>query len=176
MIGYKAMRYENVRVSIDLTTSIDFQLRTEILDLGEELTVVAERPMVTRDLTATTAVIGAEQLSALPVTEVNEAIELQAGLIKDSGGGFHIRGGRSGEVSFWIDGMPVTDVYDGGTVVDVNTSMVQELQVVSGAFNAEYGQAMSGIVNIATKGAAINSEAASHLISVTMPAAIPANL
>lgn len=152
MIGYKAMRYENVRVSIDLTTSIDFQLRTEILDLGEELTVVAERPMVTRDLTATTAVMSADQIASLPVTEVNEAIELQAGLIKDAGGGFHIRGGRSGEVSFWIDGIPVTDVYDGGTVVDVNTNMVQELQVVSGAFNAEYGQAMSGIVNIATKG------------------------
>jgi len=152
MIGYKSVRIENVRVSIDLTTTMDFQLSSEILDLGEEITVVAERPMVTKDLTATTAVMSADQIAALPVTEVNDAIELQAGLIKDAGGGFHIRGGRSGEVSFWIDGMPVTDVYDGGTVVDVNKNMVQELQVVSGAFNAEYGQAMSGIVNIATKG------------------------
>jgi outer membrane receptor for ferrienterochelin and colicin len=151
MIGYKAFRYENVRVSIDLTTTIDFQLRTEILDLGEEVTVVAERPMVIKDLTATTAVMNAEQIASLPITEVNEAIELQAGLIRDAGGGFHIRGGRSGEVSYWIDGMPVTDVYDGGTVVEVNKDMVQELQVISGAFNAEYGQAMSGVVNIATK-------------------------
>ena len=150
MLGYQTMTYENVRVSIDLTTRINFNLSSEVL-AGQEVTVVAERPMVTRDLTATTAVVGAEEISALPVTEVNEAIELQAGLVKDAGGGFHIRGGRSGEVSFWIDGVPVTDVYDGNAVVNVNKDMVQELQVVSGAFNAEYGQAMSGIVNIATK-------------------------
>lgn len=151
MIGYKVVRYENVRVSIDLTTTINFQLGGEVLELGEEITVVAERPMVTKDLTATTAVMGAEQIAALPVTEITEAIELQAGLVKDAGGGLHVRGGRNGEISYWIDGIPVTDVYDGGTVVEVNKDMVQELQVVSGAFNAEYGQAMSGIVNIATK-------------------------
>lgn len=151
MIGYKAVRIENVRVSIDLTTTIDLQLGSEVLELGEEVIVVAERPMVTKDLTATTAVMDADEIAALPVTEINEAIELQAGLIKDAGGGLHVRGGRSGEVSYWIDGIPVTDVYDGGTVVEVNKDMVQELQVVSGAFNAEYGQAMSGIVNIATK-------------------------
>ena len=152
MIGYKATRYENVQVSIGLTTTIDFKLRTEILDIGEEITIIAERPKVIRDLTATTAVVTAEQIASLPVTEISQAIELQAGIVRGAGGGFHVRGGRSGEVSFWIDGMPVTDVYDGGTVVDVNKNMVQELQVVSGAFNAEYGQAMSGIVNIATKG------------------------
>ncbi len=151
MIGYKTMRFENVRVSIDLTTVIDFKFSSEILDLGQEVTVVAERPMVTKDLTASTAVMAADQIAALPITEVSEAIELQAGLVKDASGGLHIRGGRSGEVSYWINGMPVTDVYDGGTVVEVNKDMVQELQVVSGAFNAEYGQAMSGVINIATK-------------------------
>ena len=46
----------------------------------------------------------------------------------------------------------MTDVFDGGTIVDVNTSAISEdASWVSGAFNAEYGQAMSGIVNIVTK-------------------------
>ncbi|MBN2103692.1 carboxypeptidase-like regulatory domain-containing protein [bacterium] len=151
MIGYNSLRVENVNVSVDFTTDLDIELTTTILESGETVTVTAERPMVVRDLTATTAVVGAEEIEALPVTEVGEAIELQAGLVKDAGGGIHVRGGRSGEISYWIDGIPVTDVYDGGTVVDVNKNMVQELQVVSGAFNAEYGQAMSGIVNITTK-------------------------
>ncbi|MGQ9854428.1 MAG: TonB-dependent receptor, partial [Candidatus Oleimicrobiaceae bacterium] len=151
MIGYSPMRVENVRVSIDLTTEIDFKLSSAVLELGEAVTVVAERPMVVKDLTASTAVMGSEEMKALPVTEVHEALALTAGLVRDAGGGLHIRGGRSGEISYWIDGIPVTDVYDGGTVVDVNKNMVQELQVVSGAFNAEYGQAMSGIVNISTK-------------------------
>lgn len=151
MIGYKELVIEDVRVSVDLTTEINFPLEPTVLEIGETVTIKAIRPMVVKDLTASTAVVGAEQISALPVTEISEALELQAGLVKDSGGGLHIRGGRSGEISYWIDGMPVTDVYDGGTVVDVNKNMVQELQVVSGAFNAEYGQAMSGIVNITTK-------------------------
>ena len=73
-------------------------------------------------------------------------LSLQAGFVSGS-----LRGGRSGEVAYWIDGVPITDAYDGGQVVEVNKSFVQELQLVSGAFNAEYGQAMSGIVNISTK-------------------------
>ncbi|MBN2416314.1 TonB-dependent receptor [bacterium] len=149
-IGYSTTKVENVRVMTDLTTTIDIYLEPGGLT-GQTVTVVAERPIVQKDLTATTAVVGSEEIRNLPVTEIADAVELQAGLVKDAGGGLHVRGGRSGEVSYWIDGVPVTDMYDGGTVVDVNKDMVQELQVVSGAFNAEYGQAMSGIVNITTK-------------------------
>jgi outer membrane receptor for ferrienterochelin and colicin len=151
LLGYKDLRMENVRVSVDLTTEINFPLESTVLDIGESVTVTAQRTMVVKDLTASTSVIGAGEMSALPVTEVSEAVELQAGLVKDSGGNLHVRGGRKGEISYWIDGVPMTDVYDGGTIVDVNKEMVQELQVISGAFNAEYGQAMSGIVNITTK-------------------------
>jgi outer membrane receptor protein involved in Fe transport len=151
LLSYKDMRVENVQLSVDLTTEIDFPLESTILDIGESVTVMAQRKMVVKDLTASTAVVGANQMAALPVTEVKEAVELQAGLVKDSGGNLHVRGGRTGEISYWIDGVPVTDAYDGGTVVEVNKEMVQELQVISGAFNAEYGQAMSGIVNITTK-------------------------
>ena len=151
LLSYKDLRVENVQLSVDLTTEIDFPLESTVLDIGESVTIMAQKKMVVKDLTATTAVVGANQMAALPVTEVKEAVELQAGLVKDSGGNLHVRGGRSGEISYWIDGVPVTDAYDGGTVVEVNKEMVQELQVISGAFNAEYGQAMSGIVNITTK-------------------------
>lgn len=151
MLGYRNLRIENVRISVDLTRELDIALEETVLDLGESVTVTAQKPMIVKDLTASTAVVGKEELSILPVTEIGEAIELQAGLIKDSGGNLHVRGGRKGEIGFWIDGIPVTDVYDGSTVVEVNKEMVQELQVISGAFNAEYGQAMSGIVNITTK-------------------------
>jgi outer membrane receptor protein involved in Fe transport len=151
VIGYRELRVENVHVSIDLTTHQDFSLEETVLEAGETVTIVATRPMVVKDLTASTAVVGSEEIENLPITEINEAVQLQAGLVQDAGGGLHIRGGRTGEISYWIDGIPVTDVYNGGSVVEVNKNMVQELQVVSGAFNAEYGQAMSGIVNIATK-------------------------
>ena len=151
MIGYKDIHVEDVHVSVDLTTEVNMSMISTVVESGEAVTVTAERPMVIKDLTATTAVMDANEISALPVSEIAEAVELQAGLVKDAGGGLHVRGGRNGEISYWIDGIPVTDVYDGGSVVEVNKDMVQELQVVSGAFNAEYGQAMSGIVNITTK-------------------------
>lgn len=145
-VGYQTVDISNVVVSIDLTTTIDFQLSDATLEVAEAITITAERPVVKKDLTATTAVVGDKEIEALPVTEVSEVLELQAGYVDG-----HLRGGRSGEIAYWIDGIPVTDAYDGGTVVDVSKDMVQELQVVSGAFNAEYGNAMSGIVNIATK-------------------------
>ena len=113
---------------------------------ADEVNVVAARPLITKDLTASTAIINSDMISNLPVTEVSEILELQAGFVQG-----HLRGGRAGEVAYWVDGIPMTDVFDGGTIVDVNTNAIAEMQVISGAFNAEYGQAMSGIVNIVTK-------------------------
>jgi len=145
-VGYNKRTTANVNVSIDQTTTIDIQMTSTVLDVSEEVVVTAERPLVQRDQTAKTAVVGGDQISALPVTEVAQVLSLQAGYVGGS-----LRGGRSGEVAYWIDGVPITDSYNGTNVVEVNKNLVQELQLVSGAFNAEYGQAMSGIVNIATK-------------------------
>lgn len=150
-IGYSAKEYSSVKVNIDLTTSLDFQLADESIQLGEEIIVTATKPLVQKDQTATTAVVGDELISELPVTEIGDVLSLQAGVVVSSSGAIHVRGGRAGQIAYQIDGVPVTDAYDGGTVVDINTSAVQEMQVISGAFNAEYGQALSGVVNIVTK-------------------------
>lgn len=146
-IGYNAQIVQGVKVSIDLTTEINFQLMETSIQLKEEVVVVATKPLVTKDLTSSTAIIGSDEISVLPVTEFQEVLSLKAGIVGDG----NVRGGRKGEVVYAIDGVPVTDVYDGSTVVDVSTSSIQELQFVSGAFNAEYGKALSGYVNIATK-------------------------
>lgn len=145
-LGYGSQTMQNLQVNIDLTTHADFKLAEEAVQLGKEVIITAERPLVQKDLTATTAVVGGDDIKQLPVTEISQVIGLQAGSVEG-----RIRGGRAGEVAYWIDGVPVTDAFNGGTVVDVNPNMVQELQVLSGAFNAEYGQAMSGIVNISTR-------------------------
>lgn len=145
-IGYNAQTVQQVRVSIDLTTEVNFQIAETSIELKEDVVVVATRPLVTRDLTSSTAIISSDDIAVLPVTEFQEVLQLQAGIVGGS-----VRGGRKGEVVYAIDGVPVTDVYDGSTVVDVATTAIQELQFVSGAFNAEYGKALSGYVNIATK-------------------------
>ena len=103
------------------------------------------------DQTSTSAIINAESIENLPVSEISDLIELQAGVVKNESGGFHIRGGRTGEVSFWVDGISTTDSYDNSSGLEIENSGIQEVQVISGTFNAEYGQAMSGIINVVTK-------------------------
>ena len=151
MIGYQPQRVENVRVNVDMTTTINFKLQQTVVEVGKAVTVVAQRPIVQMDMTSSLASVQADEISNLPVQEMSDVLELQAGLVKDAFGGIHVRGGRSGEVAYWVDGIQTTDVYNGQLGVEVENSAIQELQVISGTFNAEYGQAMSGIVNIVTK-------------------------
>ncbi len=150
-IGYNSTVVKNVRVSIDLTTKLDLTLTETSVSLGEDVVVIATKPLIQKDLTASTSVVGDDFIKELPVTDLGDVLALQAGIVISPGGGIHIRGGRSGQVAYQIDGVPVTDSYDGSSVVEVNQNAVKELQVISGAFNAEYGQALSGVINIVTK-------------------------
>jgi outer membrane receptor protein involved in Fe transport len=150
LVGYTKKKVTGVMVSIDLTTTVNVQLTSSMVET-EEVVVTAERRAVKRDLTSAEARVDASQIETLPVQEVSEVLSLQAGITVDRSGGIHIRGGRTSEVAYWVDGVSVSDAYDGGQAVQVDNNAVQELQVISGTFNAEYGQAMSGIVNIVTK-------------------------
>jgi outer membrane receptor for ferrienterochelin and colicin len=149
-IGYNNVSIQEIKVSIDLTTTVNFQLAETSVELDEEVVVIATRELIRKDLTSSTSIVGDDVISQLPVTDINDVLQLQAGIVV-SGGNIHIRGGRSNQVAYQIDGVPVTDVYDGSTLVNVNQNAVQEMQVISGAFNAEYGQAQSGVVNLVTK-------------------------
>jgi outer membrane receptor protein involved in Fe transport len=150
MVGYKTELVSGVIVSSDRTTGLDFSLRSEAL-LGDVITVTAERPMIQRDETAKAAVIGSETFAEMPVVDIEQVLTTQAGFSTDSEGEFHVRGGRAGEVAFMIDGVYVRDPYSGGFGSQIDKYSIEELQVLTGGFNAEYGQAMSGVINIVTK-------------------------
>jgi len=146
LLGYTDMSYDRVQISIDKTTTVDFSLSQTVLQTGQTITVTASKPLVERDLTSTVATVNSEMIGRLPVDNMQDVINLQAGVVDG-----HFRGGRSGEVGYLIDGISINDVYSGSSAVQVENTAVQELQVISGTFNAEYGQAMSGIVNVVTK-------------------------
>ncbi len=150
MIGYTTVKVENVEVSTDRTTKLDFELR-EFVYAGEELVVEAVRPLVEVDRTTSASYINADAIANLPVQEVGDLLQLQAGVAIDAGGRLHLRGGRAGEVAYLVDGIPVTDQFRGGSKIEIENSWIQELQVISGTFNAEYGQAQSGVINVVTK-------------------------
>lgn len=145
-LGYQTSRITNVRVSVDLTTHIDFELKESAIQMNEEIVTVAQRPMIQKDLTSSSSKVSAEQIKGYPVEDVAALVNLQAGVVEG-----HFRGGRSGEVMYMIDGIPVTDAYSGNAGLSAETNSIQELEIISGTFNAEYGQALSGVVNQVTK-------------------------
>jgi outer membrane receptor protein involved in Fe transport len=148
MMGYAKQRVEGIQVRIDMTSSQNVYLSAEVVE-GEEVTIVAERPIVQMDMTGSQATVSSEEIEVLPAQSTNYLVGLTAGVI--DAGGIHIRGGRSSEVAYWVDGVATTDAFNSSSTAAVENSAVEELQVISGTFNAEYGQAMSGIINIITK-------------------------
>ncbi len=145
MIGFTSYTVTNVKVSVDQTTRIDISLTEQSIEMAA-VVVSAEKPIVRRDLTSTEAKISGDQISLLPVEDVGSVINLQAGVVDG-----HFRGGRSNEVKYLIDGISVTDAYSGGFTLQAEINSIQEVQVLTGTFNAEYGEALSGVVNQVTK-------------------------
>jgi outer membrane receptor for ferrienterochelin and colicin len=150
MMGYGRVSMRNVEVLTDLTTGVDFTLQPETLQ-GEEIVIVAEKPLVRKDLTSSEFRIQSDRIEKMPVQEIGDILDLQAGITRGTDGMLHIRGGRSSEIAYMVNGISITDDYSRGQALSVENESVQELQVVSGTFNAEYGNAMSGVVNIVTK-------------------------
>ncbi len=144
-IGYAPVIITNVKVSVDQTTRLDIEMGEQAVQVkGVEVT--ASRPIVQKDLTSTQSNISGHDINMLPVEDVQSVINLQAGVVDG-----HFRGGRIGEVKYLIDGVSVNDVYSGQSTMEADVNSVQELQVITGTFNAEYGEALSGVVNQVTK-------------------------
>lgn len=144
-LGYKTSTIRNVVVKIDLTTNMDVAMEESIVE-GDEVVIVAERQLVQKDLTSSSVTVSAEEMKVMPVENLSQVINLQAGVV-----GGHFRGGRTGEVAYLVDGIPVNNPMSGGAGFIPENSSVREMEVISGTFNAEYGQAMSGVVNIVTQ-------------------------
>jgi len=149
-IGYQKVVIQNVRVNIDFTTRIDVEMVQEAI-VTELIVVQAQAPMVRKDQTSSRATVDASQISALPVESLTQILTLQAGITQGAGGELHIRGGRSTEIAYTINGISISNPFDNSRAVEISANAIEELSVVSGTFNAEYGGALSGIVNTVTK-------------------------
>ncbi len=150
MIGYKIYRVTNVQVVADLTTQVNFSMEAGTVEMGE-VVVTAERPLIQKDITSKLSIVGSDEIINMPVANFQEILTTKAGFTTDSDGNIHVRGGRTGEIAYMIDGMYVEDPLYGGFNSMVNKDAIQEMVILSGTFNAEYGDAMSSIVNIVTK-------------------------
>lgn len=149
-LGYQTTVMSDVLVKVDLNTPLNFQLREEAFELGDVITIVADRPLLQKDATASAAVTTSEQFEDTPLETVQDVIELTAG-ITGSDRNIHVRGGREGEVAYFVDGVGVMDPLYNTRGADLNSNSVAEVQVITGGFSAEYGDALSAVVNQVTK-------------------------
>ena len=146
-VGYQKTIVEKILVKIDLTTPLDVKLKNAGITLDKEVVITSDRPLVQKDLTSTSVTISSEDIKMMPVENVSQIVNLQAGVIDG-----HFRGGRSNDVAYLIDGVAVTDPFNGGFNIEVENTSIRQMEVITGTFNAEYGQALSGVVNIVTEG------------------------
>ncbi|MBK7105858.1 MAG: TonB-dependent receptor [Ignavibacteriae bacterium] len=143
-LGFQSITITNVRVSLDLTTEVDFQLPAEEISVGT-VTIVAQKPLITKDATSSIRNVSGEDISNLPVRGVTNIIGLQAGVVVD-GGNIHIRGSRPDEVGYYLEGINIADPEDGGREITLSNDAIEELQVESGGFTAEFGGSNAGII------------------------------
>jgi len=145
LLGYASVTTENVEIVADNTTRLDLVLDESAVEM-KGIVVSANRPVVEVNRTSNIATVTRQQLAELPVQELQDVVNLQAGVVDG-----HFRGGRDDEVQYQVDGVTVNNLYDNKSSIRLDRSLLEEVQVISGTFDAEYGQAMSGVVNAVLK-------------------------
>jgi hypothetical protein len=164
LLGYATLRKTGVLITVDGTRVMDFDMSTEAVAL-QEVVVDAQRvPLVEMTATGTRDVVTAQELDAMPATDVAGILSLYSGYmsvpdnsdvisIYDSERGIspvRIRGGRGGETLTAIDGIPVNNFLLGGAALSLSTLVTEQIDYSRGGFEAKYGNALSGIIHIKT--------------------------
>jgi outer membrane receptor protein involved in Fe transport len=145
-VGFTPVRAENVQVNIDQTTALDFEMQVEAVGM-DEVIVTVQRPVVQRDVSASLANITPEQMENLPVASVADVISLQAGFEP----GLEVRGSGGNQVAFAVDGISYTNPRSNNPNTEISFTSIDEVQVQTGGFSAEYGNVRSGLINVVTK-------------------------
>ncbi|MBI5806690.1 TonB-dependent receptor [candidate division TA06 bacterium] len=159
MMGYEPQTITGLKAIMDLTTTVNFRLKPTIIEMeGTVVTGQRDAMQVRADITSTTKTVSTKEIENMAgVRSYADVVSKQSGVVSSEGGssgatsGAHIRGGRSNEIAYFVDGLSTQDQVVGGSGAQINTNAIQEVMVITGGFNAEYGQAMSGVVNVVTK-------------------------
>jgi hypothetical protein len=153
LVGYRPVVFERVTVHLGRTTSLgETRLELQVLELGE-IVVNAERPLVDVASAASVTNIPSEQFENLPTArDFRSIVSLapQANLSLLPGDEVNIAGGTGPENAYYLDGVNVTDPRLGATSSNLPYNFVRELQVKAGGYEAEFGRASGGIIDVIT--------------------------
>jgi outer membrane receptor protein involved in Fe transport len=150
-IGYTTVEYTGVKIEANTTKRFVVKMNETALTLDKDIVVVGKKPMLDVEETQSKETISADEIKNAVVENVQDVVSQQAGVVK-SDNAIHIRGGRAYENAYLLNGVSVQDPLAGtGFGLQLSANAIQEVDVITGGFNAEYGQATSGVVNVETK-------------------------
>ena len=151
-MGFTAQRQTGVKVFSDRNTPLTFELLPAVIESEEFQTeVVATRALIQRDVTSSLRTVSSESIEQMPINNVTELLQTTAGVVAQ-GGELHFRGGRGNEARYLVDGISVKDPITGeGSGLEVGRAAIEEISVLQGGFDAEYGEAQSAIIKVVTK-------------------------
>ena len=159
LLGYAAYVATNVTITPDFTTSLDATMQSEAVQM-QEVRVDATRPLLQKDATGTTRFLSGDDIQKLPTRGYRDAAAQQTGIVNfarnidneaQNGNTLIIRGGRPNETAYYVDGFSQQDPLTGTTSTTISNNSIEEVVVLTGGFNAEYGRIMSGAINVITR-------------------------
>jgi len=153
-VGYEAQVQRDVKISADLTTAVDFALNQGGVTID---TLVIEVKRQTIPTETSGKVIGTEFIQNTGIRGIENIASKTAGVVQDEKGtGINIRGGRGDETSIIIDGVETNNPLTRGSTAVVSNDALEEIAVLTGGFSAEYGNVLSGVINVTTKSGSAN--------------------
>ncbi|MBN1448133.1 MAG: TonB-dependent receptor, partial [Bacteroidetes bacterium] len=148
-IGYQTITVENVLVRTNETAQKDIQLPSDSYKM-DEVIIVAEKPLVDKNVTNSKTTVTQEDIENLPVRGVESITAIQAGVVS-SGAGLHIRGSRADATGYVKNGMMVNNPLFGGRSLSVISNAIAEQSLQAGGYSAEYGGANAGLISTTTR-------------------------
>jgi hypothetical protein len=140
--AYKFIADEKKELSISLS---------KLSVTGREVKIIGEKPLIDVDNGKTQKNISRDVIDAAPVKNIQNILNSQTGVVQNAEG-IHIRGGRTYETGFYIDGVSATDPLAGtGFGIDLGTNAMDNVEVTTGGIGVEYGDATAGVVNAETR-------------------------
>jgi hypothetical protein len=149
--GFTTARFSRVEVLLGQIKKADFTLSPA--GVTEQVVVSAEAPLVDVRQSARATSIRDEQIDLIPKgRDFSSLVTLASGANNEVRlGGLSIDGASAGENRFIVDGIETTDLQSGTSGKQVIADFLEEVQVKSSGYTAEYGGATGGVINVITK-------------------------
>jgi outer membrane receptor protein involved in Fe transport len=162
-IGLETVIQNDVKVSADVTTPLDFTLGEKSITIDSTIEVIAKRKTIDG---SSGKIITSEFIDNTGIRGIENIVSKQVGVVQDEKGqNINIRGGRTGETQIIVDGVVTNNPLDRTSSVSVSNNALEELAVLTGGFSAEYGNVLSGVINVTTKSAQETYSGAFEMVS-----------